>query len=148
MRYSGHRNNSPYNSSIIGGLFLVDHTYDFIDRSHAGAAQLVSVFSPNAVIELRFQTPIRTQSQNRFEATGSGPSIVIPGVANFGNSIDVGFRYEELSPEVTENFSHNRGQHALKVGGSIRLIRDTQVQATAANYTFPNVAAYLAARDG
>jgi hypothetical protein len=148
MRYNGHRNNSPYNSSVIGGLFLIDRTYEFVDRSHAGAAQLVSVLSPNAVNELRFQVPIRTQSQNRFEATGSGPSIVIPGVANFGNSIDVGFRYEELSPEVNENFSYNRGQHALKVGGSIRLVRDTQVQATAANYTFPNVAAYLAARDG
>ncbi|MEZ5399232.1 MAG: TonB-dependent receptor [Bryobacteraceae bacterium] len=148
MRYNGHRNNSPYNSSVIGGLFLVDRTYEFVDRSHAGAAQLVSVLSPNAVNELRFQIPIRTQSQNRFEATGSGPSIMIPGVASFGNSIDVGFRYEELSPEVTENFSYNHGQHALKVGGSIRQIRDTQVQATAANYTFPNAAAYLAARDG
>lgn len=148
IRYNGHRNNSPYNSSVIGGLFLVDRTYEFVDRSHAGAAQLVSVLSPNAVNELRFQVPIRTQSQNRFEATGSGPSIVIPGVASFGNSIDVGFRYKELSPEVTENLSYNHGQHALKVGGSIRQIRDTQVQATAANYTFPNVAAYLAARDG
>ncbi len=148
MRYNGHRNNSPYNSSVIGGLFLVDRTYEFVDRSHAGAAQLVSVLSPNAVNELRFQVPIRTQSQNRFEATGAGPSIVIPGVASFGNSIDVGFRYDELSPELTENFSYNHGQHAMKVGGSIRLIRDTQVQATAANYTFPNVAAYLAARDG
>ena len=49
---------------------------------------------------------------------------------------------------LTENFSYNHGQHAWKVGGSIRPIRDTQVQATAANYTFPNVAAYLAARDG
>lgn len=148
MRYNGHRNNSPYNSSVIGGLFLVDRTYEFVDRSHAGAAQLVSVLSPNAVNELRLQVPIRTQSQNRFEATGAGPSIMIPGVASFGNSIDVGFRYDELSPELTENFSYNHGQHAMKVGGSIRLIRDTQVQATAANYTFPNVAAYLAARDG
>ena len=39
-------------------------------------------------------------------------------------------------------------KHGLKFGGSVRAIRDTQVQATAALYTFPNVAAYLAAKDG
>jgi hypothetical protein len=148
LRYNGHRNDSPYNSSIIGGLYLVDRTYQFVDRSHAGAAQLVSVISPNAVNELRFQVPTRSQSQDRFSATGSGPAISIPGVANFGNSLDVGFRYEEKTPEVNENFSYNRGQHGLKFGGDVRAIRDTQVQATAALYTFPSVAAYLAARDG
>jgi len=148
LRYNGHRNDSPYNSSVIGGLYLVDRTYKFVDRSHAGAAQLVSIVSPNAVNELRYQVPLRTQSQDRFEATGSGPAITIPGVANFGNSLDVGFRYDETTPEVSENFSYNLAKHALKFGGSIRAIRDTQVQATAALYTFPNVAAYLAARDG
>ena len=148
LRYNGHRNDSPYNSSIIGGQFLIDRTYKFVDRSHGGAVQLVSVFSPNAVNELRFQVPFRSQSQDRFEATGSGPAIAIPGVANFGNSLDVGFRFEETTPEVSENFSYNFAKHALKFGGSIRAIRDTQVQATAALYTFPNIAAYVAARDG
>ncbi len=148
LRYNGHRNDSPYNSSSIGGQFLIDRTYEFVDRSHAGAVQLVSIVSPNAVNELRFQFPLRTQSQNRFEATGSGPAITIPGVVNFGNSLDVGFRYEEMTPEISENFSYNLARHALKVGGSIRTIRDTQVQATAALYTFPSIAAYLAARDG
>lgn len=148
LRYNGHRNDSPYNSSVIGGLYLIDRTYNFVDRSHAGAAQLVSIVSPNAVNELRFQFPLRTQSQQRFEATGSGPAITIPGVANFGNSLDVGFRYDETTPEVSENFSYNLAKHAVKVGGSIRAIRDTQVQPTAALYTFPSIAAYLAARDG
>src|SRR6202011_892461 len=49
---------------------------------------------------------------------------------------------------VRQNFSYNLAQHALKFGGSIRAIRDTQVQATAALYTFPSIAAYVAARDG
>jgi hypothetical protein len=148
LRYNGHRNNSPYNSSSIGGLFLVDRTYEFVDRSHAGAAQLVTVFSANAINELRFQTPFRSQQQNRFEATGTGPAITIPNVANFGNSLDVGFRFEEMTPELTENFSYFLGNHALKFGGSVRSIRDTQVAQTFANYTFPSIAAYLAARDG
>jgi hypothetical protein len=80
----------------------------------------VSIFSPNAVNELRFQVPFRSQSQDRFEATGSGPAISIPGVANFGNSLDVGFRFEEATPEVNENFSYNLAKHALKLGGSVR----------------------------
>src|SRR6266480_1293142 len=111
---------------------LVDRTFTFVDRSHGGAAQLVSVISPNVVNELRFQVPFRSQSQDHFEASGSGPAITIPGVANFGNSLDVGFRFDEMIPEVSENFSYNLVQHALKFGGSIRAIRDTQVQATAA----------------
>ncbi|MBC7926300.1 MAG: carboxypeptidase regulatory-like domain-containing protein, partial [Bryobacteraceae bacterium] len=42
LRYNGHQNDSPYNSSTIGGLFLIDRTYNFVDRSHGGAAQLIS----------------------------------------------------------------------------------------------------------
>lgn len=37
MRYNEHRNNSPYNSSVIGGQYLVDRTFEFVDRSHAVA---------------------------------------------------------------------------------------------------------------
>ena len=83
LRYNGHRNDSPYNNSVIGGLYLIDRTYEFEDRSHAGAVQLVSVLSPNVVNELRVQLPYRSQTQNRFAATGSGPAITIPAVAYF-----------------------------------------------------------------
>jgi hypothetical protein len=148
VRYNGHRNDSPYNSSVIGGQYLVDRTFDFADRSHAGAVQLVSVLSANAVNEARLQIPFRSQAQNRFQATGTGPSIIIPGVAYFGNSLDVGYLFDEMTPEFTDNFSWNRGAHAFKFGGSVRAARDTQVQPTIANYTFPNVAAYLAAKSG
>jgi hypothetical protein len=108
----------------------------------------VSVLSVNAVNEARLQIPFRSQAQNRFQATGTGPSITIPGVAYFGNSLDVGYLFDEMTPEFTDNFSWNRGAHAFKFGGSVRAARDTQVQPTIANYTFPNVAAYLAAKSG
>lgn len=148
LRYNGHQNDSPYNNATIGGLFLVDRSYNFVDRSHGGAAQLVSILSPNMVNELRFQTPIRSQQQQRFSATGTGPAITIPGVANFGNSLDAGFVYEEMTPEITDNFTYNLGKHTLKVGFGSRFIRDTQVAQTSANYTFPSIAAYLAAKAG
>lgn len=146
LRYNGHRNDSPYNNG--GGLVLVDRTYNFVDRSHGGAVQLVTLFSANAVNELRVQIPYRSQQQLRFEATGTGPAITIPGVASFGNSLDVGFNYEEKIPEVSENFSLNLGNHAFKYGASARFIRDMQVASTSANYTFPTIAAYLAAKNG
>lgn len=148
IRYNAHRNNSPYNSSNIGGLFLVDRTYNFVDRSHGGSVQLISAISPTMLNELRVQIPYRAQRQDRFEATGTGPAITIPGVANFGNSLDVGFVYQEMTPEVSENLSVYKGAHGLKFGWNMRGIRDTQVQATSALYTFPNVATYLAAKSG
>jgi hypothetical protein len=106
------------------------------------------VLSPNAVNELRFQIPYRAQAQNRFEATGTGPAITVANIANFGNSLDAGFLYEESTPEITENFSLNAGSHSFKFGGSVRSIRDQQVAATYSLYTFPNIASYVAAQNG
>ena len=146
FRYSGHQNDSPFNSG--GGLTLVSQTYNFVDRSHAGAIQLVSTVSPNAVNEFRLQIPYRAQQQNRFEANVAGPSITVSGVANFGNSPNTGFLYSEMTPELTDNFSYNRGAHSLKFGGSLRWIRDTQTQSVAATYTFSTIALYQAAVAG
>ena len=146
IRYNHHANDSPFNSG--GGLTLISRTYNFIDRSHVGAVQLITSFSSNAINELRAQIAYRGQSQNRFAATGTGPAIVVSGVANFGGPIDVGFIYEETTPELADNFSYNRGNHAFKAGFSVRGIRDTQVQQTSTTYAFPTIAAYLAAVNG
>jgi hypothetical protein len=149
IRYNHHSNDSPYNSDLgIGGQYLLSRTYNFVDRSHGGAIQLVSSLSPVAINELRIQIPNRSQQQNRFAATGTGPSIVVSGVANFGGPTGVGFDYEERTPEITDNFSYTRGAHSFKTGFSLRWIRDTQIQATSATYTFLNIAAYLAAANG
>ncbi len=146
LRYNGHRNDSPYNNG--GGLTLVSQTYNFVDRSHAGGIQLISSISSNAVNELRIQIPNRAQAWNTFEANVAGPTLAIAGVANFGNSPNVGFLYEEKTPEINENFSYNRDRHSFKVGTSIRWIRDIQTQQISATYTFPTIAAYLAAVSG
>jgi hypothetical protein len=149
LRYNHHANDSPYNySSPPGGQNLVSRTYNFIDRSHVGAVQLVSSFSRRAVNELRAQVATRSQSNNRFSATGTGPAISIAGVANFGGPIDVGFAYTETTPEIIDNFSLIAGGHEFKVGFNTRRIRDEQVAATGALYTFPTIAAYQAAATG
>lgn len=149
VRYMHHANDSPYNNtSTIGGQFLVSQSYNFIDRSHVGAVQLISTLSPNATNELRGQVAYRGQANERFSATGNGPSITIFGVANFGGPTGVGFVYNEITPEIADNFSYNFNTHAVKVGFSTRWIRDTQVQAATAIYTFPSIASYLAAVNG
>ena len=146
IRYNLHRNDSPFNNG--GGLTLISQTYNFVDRSHAGAVQLISTLSPNAVNELRFQIPNRAQAQNSFEANVPGPSITVSGAANFGNSPNTGFLYQERTPEITDNVSYNLNQHSLKFGTSLRWIRDIQTQSVSAIYNFPSIAAYQAAVAG
>ena len=98
--------------------------------------------------EFRFQFATRSQSNNSFSATGSGPAITVLGVANFGGPIDVGFAYTETAPEITDNFSFITSAHEFKIGFNTRWIRDEQVAATGALYVFPTIAAYQAAVTG
>jgi hypothetical protein len=149
IRYMHHSNDSPYdNTSAIGGQYLTSQSYNFVDRSHAGAIQVVSTISPNAVNELRTQVDYRGQADDRFSGSGAGPSITILGVANFGGPTGAGMVYNETTPEIADTLSYDFGTHTLKVGFSTRWIRDTQVQATGALYAFPTIASYLAAANG
>jgi hypothetical protein len=148
VRYMHHANDSPYNNSTIGGLNLITRSYNFVDRSHVGSVQLVSTLTSHAVNELRGQVAYRGQENSRFSGSGTGPALVIPGVANFGGPTDVGFIYRETTPEIVDNFTWLRGAHAFKAGISVRAIRDTQVAASAATYTFPTISAYLNALNG
>jgi len=149
VRYMHHSNDSPYdNTSAIGGQYLTSQSYSFVDRSHVGAVQVVSTISPRAVNELRTQVDYRGQANDRFSGSGTGPSITILGVANFGGPTGAGMVYNETTPEIADTFSYDFSTHALKVGLSTRWIRDTQVQATGALYAFPTIASYLAAASG
>lgn len=148
VRYMHHANDSPYNNGAIGGLNLVSQSYNFIDRSHVGAVQLVSIVNERMVNELRGQVAYRGQVQDRFSASGTGPVITVTGVANFGGPNGAGFVYQETTPEIADNFSYIRGAHSLKFGVSTHAIRDTQVQATFAQYNFASIAAYNAAVSG
>ncbi len=120
-----HANDSPYNNGTIGGLNLVSQSYNFVDRSHVGAVQLVSVFNDHIVNELRFQMAYRGQNNTTFSASGTGPVLTVTGIANFGGPNSAGFVYEETTPEVADNFSYVRGSHSFKFGVSTHAIRDT-----------------------
>jgi hypothetical protein len=148
VRYMHHANDSPYNNSTIGGLFLTSQSYNFIDRSHVGAVQLISTLNDHMVNEVRGQIAYRGQQQNTFSGSGTGPAISVSGIANFGGPTAAGFLYEETTPEIADNFSYIRGTHSLKFGFSTHAVRDTQVQAVFAQYNFASIAAYLAAVNG
>ena len=149
MRYMHHANDSPYNNSTIGQTYLTSQSYAFVDRSHVGAIQLVSIVNEHIVNELRGQVAYRGQLNDPFAGSGTGPVLTVSGIANFGGPTFGGLRvYEETTPELADNFSYLRGSHSLKFGFSTHAIRDTQVQATYAQYNFPTIAAYLAAVNG
>src|SRR5260370_23248194 len=82
-RYMHHANDSPYNNNVIGGINLISRSYNFVDRSHVGARQLVSTINANMVNELRGQLAYRGQQQNTFPRPGAGPAIVVTRTQNF-----------------------------------------------------------------
>jgi hypothetical protein len=47
-----------------------------------------------------------------------------------------------------ENFTWIRGAHSVKFGGDLQIVGDARQAGPLARYTFPSLAAYLAARDG
>ncbi|HYL39150.1 MAG TPA: TonB-dependent receptor [Bryobacteraceae bacterium] len=145
-RFNYFRNESPYNSG--GGQTLAPQTYLFRDRAPNGSLQLISTLSPNMVNEFRFALPDRVERQVAFSGTGAQPAITISGVANFGGSPNAGFVFEEKTPEWSDNFSYSRSTHTYKFGVDIRYLLDNQTNQVYGQYTFPTIAAYLAAKNG
>ena len=139
-------------NNIGGGLTSVQRATDFKDRQHSTAAQVVSTFGSNVLNELRVQYATRNQSRVPGSAAGTGPAINIPSVANFGGPIagasDAGFGFTQNIFQVLDNVTYIRGDHSYKLGFSTQFVKDSRTQAQFQLYTFPNVAAYDAARTG
>jgi hypothetical protein len=140
------------NNNIGGGLNSVQRGTDFSDRQHSTAAQLVSSLTPTVLNELRVQYATRAQGRAPGSAAGTGPAIAITNVANFGGPIagaaDAGFAFTQDVFQVNNSLTQIRGDHAYKYGFDIQRVSDTRTRTSSQTYTFPNVAAYLAARDG
>src|SRR5262249_52950938 len=78
-----------------------------------------------------------------------GPYIFIQGIAAFGGPDDLNPAIlKETAPEFVDNLTRLHGRHNLKFGFSIRPIYDNPSDFSWAQYTFPNRAAYLAAKSG
>ncbi|MBL8203039.1 MAG: hypothetical protein JNM09_02325, partial [Blastocatellia bacterium] len=82
VRYNLFRNTSPDN--IAGGLNTLQRSIDFVDASDSVGVQAISVLSPTLLNELRVQYANRKSQNLSNQNSGTGLTIVIPGVANFG----------------------------------------------------------------
>ena len=146
-RFIRFTNYSPNN--IGGGINTLDRVIDLDDKSNSLAIQLASILTPNIFNEFRYQRAHRNSGFLRNDLSGSGPSIVITGIANFGSPTNAG----SISPIQTQtqfqnNFTWNRGDHAMKFGGGLNYIYDFRRADVSAVYTFSSIANYVAARNG
>jgi hypothetical protein len=136
---------------IPGGLNTLERGFDASAVSHGFAAQLAS-YTPQLLNEFRFQYSDRTNTGNggmRNEFSGTGPSITITGVANFGSPEAL---TDILLPrritQVQDNLTRTFGTHVVKFGGGFIFYNYTEQAVILARYTFPSIDAYIGARNG
>ena len=153
-RYFFFKNTSPFNigASSRGASNTVEQATDFNDRMDSASLQLISSIGSDRLNELRVQFARRHQFRTASPGAGTGPAITVAAVANFGGPIaavsDAGFDFSQGIWQVLDNFSWIRGRHNFKVGVDAQFIDDTRRNTLFQLYTFPNVDAYLAARNG
>jgi hypothetical protein len=147
FRYDYFRNEYPFNTNN-GGLNALSVGVDFHDRAHIGGFQLLSTFSPTALNEFRASEPYRNEHHVADPITGTGPEISITNIANFGGTNNAGDRFGEKIPSFSDNFTKIKGTHTLKGGFGWQLNNDNQIGDVFSQYTFPTIAAYLAAKSG
>jgi len=147
-RYTLFTNNSPNN--IGGGLNTLQRSVDFTDNIQIANGQLVSIISQNLVNELRLQYSRRNQPNVLNNNSGTGPSITVSGIANFGAPApgDGPFLFNQRNTQIVDNMTWTTGNHSIKGGVDMQIIRDKRINALTPTYTFPTIQAYLDARNG
>ena len=145
-RYNLFRNTSPDN--IAGGFNTLQRSIDFVDASDSGAVQLISNLTPTVLNEFRYQYA-RRKSQNVSNAnSGTGLTINLTNIANFGAPTNDLIQPLETSNQFINNLTITKGTHTIKVGAGYNRIYDLRESRTIAQYTFPNLQAYLDAKNG
>ncbi len=145
-RYNAFRNKSPFN--IAGGFNTLERSIDFVDASDSGAAQLISTISSNVLNEFRYQYARRNSQNLSNDNSGKGITVNITNVANFGAPTNDVIQPLQVSNQFINNLTVTRGQHTFKFGGGFNRVHDLRQSRVTAIYTFPTLAAYLAAKAG
>lgn len=145
-RFNYFDNNSPNN--IGGALNTLQRSIDFVDKSYSFAAQLASVLTPSLFNEFRYQYSKRDSRNFANDNSGTGISIVITGVANFGApENDNTIQPVESMSGFQDNLTWALGDHSVKFGGGVNRINDIRRNNIFARYTFRNITEYGAARN-
>lgn len=152
FRWVQFHNDAPYNSG--GGINTLERATDFLDAMDSIASQVVSSFGSNKLNELRVQYAHRHQSSVANSDTGTGPAVLISGVAGFGGARggsgqgNAGFDFKQNMSQVIDNFTVLRGNHSYKIGFDFQHVYDERTAAPQFIYTFPTTQAYLDAKSG
>lgn len=136
---------------IQGGLNTLQRNIDAFSVDYGLAVQLAS-FTPQILNEFRFQYVHRTNPGPggiRTESSGTGPSIVITGVANFGSPEGTSDTFRPLRIiQFQDNLTRTAGTHVVKFGGGFNFYNDTPRATTFSRFVFPSIDTYIAARNG
>ena len=138
--------------NLAGRFDTLDRSMDVFTVDYGIAAQLTS-YTSRLFNELRFQYAYVRRpsgvggSRNKF--SGTGPSIDISRVANFGSPDDVDTIFPPRRiTQIQDNLLRMAGSHVFKFGGGFNFYDHTERSAVFARYTFPSLPAYLNARNG
>jgi hypothetical protein len=149
------RNDNPLNQGG-GGNTAIERSVDFRDQMWSHAVQAVSTLGTSNLNELRLQIMQRTSRRNSSEGAGTGVSVninegIVGGInrsIQFGSPTGDGELFKQRIYQVVNNFTLLRGKHNFKAGIDYSFIDDDRSVPLPATYTFPTVAAYLAAKSG
>jgi hypothetical protein len=152
VRWVQFKNDAPYNSG--GGINTLERATDFLDSMDSVAGQLVTSLGASKLNELRMQYAHRHQQSVANSDSGTGPAVLIAGVAGFGAPVsgtgqgNAGFDFKQNITQVVDNFTLIRGAHSYKVGFDWQHIYDERTAAPQWIYNFPTTQAYLDAKSG
>ncbi len=134
---------------IPGRLNTLERSIDASSVSAALAMQIAS-FTPQVLNEFRFQYAQRGASRGcRNDFSGSGPSIVITGVANFGSpECADGIAPPRRITQFQDNLTRTVGTRVFKFGGGVNFYNHSEREAIFSRYTFSSIENYIAARNG
>jgi hypothetical protein len=152
VRWVRFHNNAPYNSG--GGINTLERATDFLDAMDSVAGQVVTSLGSSKLNEFRVQYAHRHQGSVANSDSGTGPSVLISGIAGFGAPLsatgqgNAGFDFKQNITQFIDNFTYVRASHSYKFGFDLQHIYDARTAAPQWLYTFPTVAAYQAAKSG
>lgn len=152
-RFNYFKNISPDN--IGGGLTTLERSIDFDDKSYSLGLQLASILSNSFVNEFRYQYAKRDSRNIANAHSGTGPSIAITNVANFGApENDDTIAPMQVTNQIQNNLTWTQGDHVAKFGFGFNRIDDTRRSNVFARYTFAGataaqaIANYVSAKTG
>lgn len=134
-------------NNIAGGFNTMERSADAKTMDHSLGLQFVS-YDPGSLNELRFQFVRSRIDTVRNDGSGTGPSITISNVANFGAPSSVGTVELTKVAQIQDNFTMIREAHVIKFGGGFSFIQNYSLSSVSSLYSFRTTAAYVAAKNG